>query len=300
MKVISGIIGIAGTLALTFTLFTVGYFACSFPLTTEVLSQNTSNFVDSPYALDDLNALAVASRDYTVDPRPAGSTPQEARTAFNQVVMNAATHSATRYLEVAKDSTDQMALMKQETWSDLLTALKTSRPNDAFGVEDVDKVAAKMAKLNGGLALDEESFNHLDDCNALINSVVPWAKYAAIIALVCFLLLLVLRRWRELGRMLTVAPLILIVCFAWMGAWALLDFSSFFTAFHGVFFPQGNWTFPVDSLLICMYPRAFWVGMGAVWLVFTVLASIVVLAIGRMFAGIADRAEEAEMTDLYY
>lgn len=289
MKVFSGIVSVIGTAALVLVLFAAGYFACATPLTTHIFSQNTSNYESSPYALDDLNALAMASRDFTVDAREPGTTTEDARLAFNQTLMNAATHSATRYLNVSRDDSNELNQQKKETWTALLSTLGDSRPNDAFGKEDVNAVAAKMAAESDRFALDEDAFKHLDDCNSLINTIVPIVGFAGIVAIACFLILLVLRQWRWLSRMLFIAPLILIVAFAWMGTWAILDFGSFFTAFHGVFFPQGNWVFSSESLLICMYPTAFWMGMGALWLATTLLASIIVLLFGRSFAGMADR-----------
>ena len=291
MRVISGIIAAIGTAALAFVLFTAGYFACSVPLTTELLSQANSNFEESPYALDDLNALAVASRNYTVDKRADGTTLEDARATFNAVLMNAANHSANRYLDVTKDDPNELNQQKKEKWEALLADLGETRANDAFGKEDVNEVAEKMAKISDSFAFDADAFQHLDDCNTLINSIVPGVGIAGIIAVFCLVFLLVMRQWRWLARMLTVAPLILIICFAWMGTWAFLDFGSFFSAFHGVFFPQGNWTFSYESLLICMYPTGFWMGMGILWLATTLIASIIVLAIGRSFARLADRHE---------
>ena len=288
MRVFGAIIATIGTVALTFVLFASGLFTCSLPLTTEVFSQGTSDFEHSPYTLDDLNALAVASRDYTVDQRSAG-TEAEAQAVFNTVLMNAATHSATRYLNVKKDDTNELNHEKKEKWDALFDKLKETRPNDAFGKEDVNAVAEKMAAFSDAFALDAEAFKHLDDCNTLINRVKPLVGIAGIAVLACLLLLLVTRRWRALSRMLTIAPLILILSFAFMGTWAFIDFHSFFVAFHGVFFPQGNWVFSSESLLICMYPTEFWMGMGGLWLATTAIASIIVLAFGRTFAHIADR-----------
>lgn len=39
---------------------------------------------------------------------------------------------------------------------------------------------------------------------------------------------------------------------------AALLFPFFFNTFHQVFFPQGNYTFPVNSLLIQAFPLPFW------------------------------------------
>lgn len=35
-----------------------------------------------------------------------------------------------------------------------------------------------------------------------------------------------------------------------------------FTTFHMVFFPQGNWAFSADSLIIQLFPDQFWWGIG--------------------------------------
>ena len=293
MKVISGIIAAIGAVSLTFLLFVAGYYACSLPITTEVLSQNTSKYEISPYTLDDLNTLAVACRDYTVDARAAGTTEEDARATFNSKLMEAATHSATRYLSNGTSASDADK-QKEEAWENLLTALKQKDPDNAFGAEDVNATATAMAAKSDAYALDEDAFQHLDDCNKLINSIEPCSKYFLVVAIVCLLLLLVLRRWRALGRMLSIAPIALLVMFAFAGAWAVVDFNSFFAAFHGVFFPQGNWTFSSESLLICMYPTAFWMAMGGLWLATTVVASIIFLFLSRPFYRLADRKENDE------
>lgn len=46
---------------------------------------------------------------------------------------------------------------------------------------------------------------------------------------------------------------------------ATSDFEAFFSAFHGLLFSAGTWTFPYDSLLIQTFPEPFWVSAGVVW-----------------------------------
>ena len=65
-----------------------------------------------------------------------------------------------------------------------------------------------------------------------------------------------------------------------MGLWATLDWNGFFTAFHSVFFPQGNWMFSSSSLLITMYPEGFWVGMGVIWFISSLVCGILFFALG--------------------
>lgn len=46
---------------------------------------------------------------------------------------------------------------------------------------------------------------------------------------------------------------------------AVSDFERFFSAFHGLFFTSGTWTFSYDSLLIQTFPEPFWVTAGLAW-----------------------------------
>ncbi len=82
------------------------------------------------------------------------------------------------------------------------------------------------------------------------------------------------------GVVLVAAGTVVLVAFAGLGIWAAVNFAGFFAAFHGLFFSQGNWTFPYDSLLICSLPTEFWMGMGAIWLLVSVLASVLSIVVG--------------------
>jgi Protein of unknown function (DUF1461) len=52
-------------------------------------------------------------------------------------------------------------------------------------------------------------------------------------------------------------------------------FTSFFILFHQVLFPQGNWSFPADSVLIQLYPEPFWVKMFLILSVATIVQCVV-------------------------
>lgn len=62
------------------------------------------------------------------------------------------------------------------------------------------------------------------------------------------------RTWRSIARGGAALAAILIV----LGAFAALAFGVAFELFHRIFFPGGNWAFAADSLLIRLYPYAFW------------------------------------------
>ena len=56
-----------------------------------------------------------------------------------------------------------------------------------------------------------------------------------------------------------------------------LFFRQFWNWFHYVFFPQGNWQFPHDSILILLYPQEYFFGATMVFLGLYCLVLLVVV-----------------------
>jgi integral membrane protein (TIGR01906 family) len=52
----------------------------------------------------------------------------------------------------------------------------------------------------------------------------------------------------------------------------LIPFQYAFEYFHKLFFPQGNWQFPIDSWLITHFPLKFFLVTAITWIGFTLLA----------------------------
>lgn len=120
----------------------------------------------------------------------------------------------------------------------------------------------------------EETVSHLDDCYNIVRAAVPWAIAIVIVAVAGLVFTGATGGVRRMHVVLMAAGIIVFVAFAGLGVWALVDFNGLFAAFHSLFFSQGSWVFPFDSLLICSLPTEFWMGMGAVWLAVSVLLSI--------------------------
>jgi integral membrane protein (TIGR01906 family) len=72
------------------------------------------------------------------------------------------------------------------------------------------------------------------------------------------------------GSGLTVALLV------FLGFFAVTSFDWFFTTFHEIFFPQGNWQFPMGDHMITMFPDGFWSDV-------TLLVGLVALALAVIF-----------------
>lgn len=269
MRIGTAIATAVGTIALAITLLAAGFGACCLPMTTDLLSQATSNDANAPYTHEQLTELALQTRGFTVDDygRSANGDEGAATTLAEAILQAAETASAT-------------SSPTHDAWSD-----KAREVLDA-GADQSPAITAfvELASVSDAYSLDEDAISHLQDCNVLIRGATPWLWGTAILS---FALLATLhlgnRRNRACAkiaaRMCAAAPIALVAFLIICGVWALVDFNGFFAAFHGALFPQGNWTFSATSLLIRMYPLGFWMGMGATWLVVSLAASLASLAL---------------------
>lgn len=130
----------------------------------------------------------------------------------------------------------------------------------------VDSKAPPLpATVDGRAGFDEATVSHLLDVRRVLTAA-GIATGVLAFALACWLAYEVARRRTEriadalsAGAMCSVALVVLCALAA------TLDFEAFFSAFHGLFFSAGTWTFPYDSLLIQTFPEPFWVSAGATW-----------------------------------
>lgn len=65
-----------------------------------------------------------------------------------------------------------------------------------------------------------------------------------------------------------------------LGIAGTMDFDTFFSAFHGVFFKAGTWTFPSDAMMIRVFPGPFWTTAAASWAGLTLLLSAMLVVAG--------------------
>ena len=62
---------------------------------------------------------------------------------------------------------------------------------------------------------------------------------------------------------------------------SLISFNTLFTLFHNIFFPQGNWQFPADSLLIQTFPIDFFIGISIKTFLLTLIFGILFIVGGN-------------------
>lgn len=171
---------------------------------------------------------------------------------------------------------------------------------DALDAARADgRVPAGADAASDQLALPADALAHLDDCRAVLDVALPVLACVAAGAVALGVACALLGGWRARGRRRLGAALVgggatVLAAFGLLGAWALLDFKGLFAVFHGLFFQEGTWKFPWDSLLICMYPDAFWTGMAAVWVAVAALLGAACAAAGAVLL-CGPRADRATM-----
>lgn len=251
---------------LAVSLFAAGFAVCAAQPTTHLLTSLFGDWQASPYGKDALVALVVETRGYTVSDygRTEGGT-DGARERFCRAVVDAAADASAE----GSPSVDE--------WS--ARAREVARNSDRYA--SATECAFALAAVNPKYALDSDALDHLDDCYAIIGPVVPRLWAVAGVAAACFATLCAMGARRSAGLLLEASPAVLLAFLAACGIWAAIDFNAFFGVFHALLFPQGNWTFPADSLLICMLPLNFWVSMGALWLAVSVSACIIAMLAGK-------------------
>ena len=150
---------------------------------------------------------------------------------------------------------------------------------DAVAAE-ADGRATASTRENAARSLPADAISHLDDVYRVASMAKPALVIVAVLCIAGLAHVAVRIGRRALGRTLIAGGGLVLAAFCALGAWAAIDFDGLFAAFHSLFFQAGTWTFPYDSLLITLYPTAFWMGMGGIWLAVTCGLSILAVLIG--------------------
>jgi len=144
---------------------------------------------------------------------------------------------------------------------------------------------------------DQADILHMKDVKGLV-----WVDYrlllaAAIYTLVYIAASFVLNRRNgrhdlalgaEWGGGVTVA----LLCF--LGMFAVISFNWFFTTFHEIFFPQGNWQFDEGDHMITLFPYGFWSDVTLLVGLVTLGLAVVVGGLGLFWLRRIDKRERTQ------
>ena len=256
MAFVRNIVNVVAACALAVLIVLTGLAACLLPPVTHGLS--------SAFARDDLNPLdrnqlvkvADATRDYSFG-------------SHDEVELYRIIY------DIDVEYRDHVGYSAAST-----TGAGFPRLDNVTDRANLDQLKSAFSGASELFCFSQETVSHLDDCYRIAQSGVAWAVACVIAAIFAFAFTGLTGGKRRVAAALLGAGGVVLTAFAALGIWAIVDFNGLFTTFHRLFFAQGGWTFPYDSLLICALPTEFWMGMAFVWLAVSALLSILSILIG--------------------
>ena len=100
----------------------------------------------------------------------------------------------------------------------------------------------------------EQEMSHLQDV-AMMMKILDYILY---ITFVVSIVILIYSR-KEIRQLLFYGGMTILTVVFLIVISILTNFATLFTLFHQLFFPQGNWQFPVGSALLQVFPLSFFV-----------------------------------------
>lgn len=165
----------------------------------------------------------------------------------------------------------------------MLSLMRRHAPSDSTGLPE-EEYAGMCAMITGFLGGSVDTFQytwdgadgtrylsfhdyeqqHMDDVRSLFVLARTVLLISSLLAAVCIFAVYRIRRRRETLQGLRDGAAVLLGVIACLLAWGLLDFDSFFTAFHRVAFTNSLWLLdPSTDLLIRLMPAEFFMEYAA-------------------------------------
>ena len=120
--------------------------------------------------------------------------------------------------------------------------------------------------------------SHLEDVKKVMNSI-DYLFYLSLI-IITLIITYYKKNKKQLQKLIKYGGITTLISIGLILLFALFAFNSTFTLFHKIFFPQGNWIFPINSLLIQTFPIDFFIGISLKIFLLTI-------GLGSIFIGVS-------------
>jgi hypothetical protein len=141
------------------------------------------------------------------------------------------------------------------------------------------------ATVDGRAGFDVGAVSHLIDVRNVLAGVRTITGVLALVLAIVIGLEVARKRTDRIAHGLYAGAITSVVLVVLAVTAATSNFDAFFSAFHGLFFKAGTWTFSADSLLIQTFPEPFWMTAGAAWGTLVALGATAMAVGGRLLLG---------------
>ena len=138
--------------------------------------------------------------------------------------------------------------------------------------------------LSDRYTLPQNALSHLQDCTPIFTTGRISVGVVGGFALVGLIALGFLAGRKRAGRAMQLGAALVAATLLALAAWVITDFDGLFTWMHQMLFSQGNWTFSASSLLIQLFPEAFWAAMAALWVICSLICAALCGLLGKVIA----------------
>jgi integral membrane protein (TIGR01906 family) len=140
---------------------------------------------------------------------------------------------------------------------------------------------ADLQLPDGELAFNERELRHMADVQFVYGRLMVAGMVAAVVLIGGMIALLVSGHARgHAPKALVGGGLLTVGLLGAVGAYMLLSWDQFFTAFHRLFFEGDSWLFLYSDTLIRLFPMRFWVDVAVMIVGLLVLEAVVVGVVG--------------------
>lgn len=246
-------ISIASSIALAYSLFGLGFAVCTTPQATQAVGGTFSGWQHSTYPEQDMAQIAEAVRSFSIE----GTSSEDLYATINGVI---------------------------EQVKPALASVFEAGSIAESGVDPAELGSKSLSQLEEHYSLPQDALTHLQDCTPIFTTGRISTGVVGAFGLVGLVALGILAGRTYVGRCLLGASLLVIAVLIALGIWAAVDFDGLFTWMHTLFFAQGSWLFDANSLLITLFPEAFWAAMAGLWIISSLVFAAIAGAVGKILA----------------
>lgn len=269
-------LSVATSIAIAYSLFGLGFMVCTLPQATSAIGGTFSGWEHATYPEADMEEIAEAVRSFSIE----GTSSEDLYNTIFSVMQESEPQIAALFEEGSAKNTDNT------TANNNTAAGKTSNSGNGTNTSSSNLAlsSTNLAELEDEYSLPRNALSHLQDCTPIFTTGRISVGVVGGFALVGLIALGILAGRKRIGGTFIAGSALVIGVLVALGIWAAVDFDGIFTWMHTLFFAQGSWVFNSDSLLITLFPEAFWAAMAGLWIISSVIFALIAGIVGKILS----------------